>query len=156
MQPFLLAILFWLLTPARLRAAETIDPAGNATDTVDLRPSLFTVESRPATARQPPHLLGLHGGRALEFAVAKRQGHGTRLSVEFLNWAANQACGENEDGGFFSDLWKGFAAYGICCEDDMPYRANVRSSQPPSAARWPTPRPGWPSGCGCTGSRNGT
>src|SRR5262245_20052750 len=37
---------------------------------------------------------------ALEFAIAKRQGHTPRLSVEFLNWAANKACGNTNDGGF--------------------------------------------------------
>ena len=71
---------------------------------------------------------------ALEFAVAKRQGHCPRLSVEFLNWAANQAGGDTADGGFFSDLWKGFAAYGVCEEDDMPYQARFDPAQPPGAA----------------------
>src|SRR5689334_8337835 len=45
---------------------------------------------------------------ALEFAIAQRQGRTPRLSVEFLNWAANKTCGEDEDGGFFSDLWNGY------------------------------------------------
>jgi len=71
---------------------------------------------------------------ALEFAVAKRQGHTPRLSVEFLNWAANEACGDTEDGGFFSDLWKGFAAYGLCAEADMPYESKLDPSRQPSAA----------------------
>ena len=70
---------------------------------------------------------------ALEFAVAKRQGHSPRLSVEFLNWAANKACGDTADGGFFSDLWKGFAAYGICAEEEMPYQSKLDPAQFPSA-----------------------
>src|SRR5262249_42742633 len=65
---------------------------------------------------------------AIEFAAAKRQGHGTRLSVEFLNWAANKACGDSQDGGFFSDLWKGFATYGICSENELPYQAEFKPS----------------------------
>jgi len=68
----------------------------------------------------------------LEFAVAKRQGHATRLSVEFLNWAANRSCGDSEDGGFFSDLWKGFAAYGICAESEMPYAAKLDPTNQPA------------------------
>jgi len=70
---------------------------------------------------------------ALEFAIIKRQGHSARLSVEFLNWASNKACGDKEDGGFFSDLWKGFAAYGICTETDMPYQATFDAGRLPSA-----------------------
>src|SRR5512138_2657537 len=71
---------------------------------------------------------------ALEFAVAKRQGHTPRLSVEFLNWAANKTCGDKEDGGFFSDLWKGFAEYGICTEADMPYESALQRGRQPGAA----------------------
>jgi len=69
---------------------------------------------------------------ALEFAVAKRQGHTPRLSVEFLNWAANKECGNDEDGGFFSDLWKAFDVYGICLEQTLPYRAEFDPSLAPS------------------------
>jgi len=71
---------------------------------------------------------------ALEEAVARRQGHCPRLSVEFLNWAANTVCGDSDDGAFFSDLWKGFAAHGICAEADMPYAATLDPAQAPSAA----------------------
>jgi hypothetical protein len=46
------------------------------------------------------------------------------LSVEYLNWASNQAVQHAVDGGFFSDLWKGFAGYGICPEQEMPYQAH--------------------------------
>ena len=84
-------------------------------------------------ARGPADLLGLHAGRRVEFALAKRQGHGTRLSVEFLNWAANQTCGDTRDGGFFSDLWKGFTASGICRAEAFPYRTKFEPSSPPPA-----------------------
>ena len=69
---------------------------------------------------------------ALEFAVAKRQGHSTRLSVEFLNWAANKAGGDTADGGFFSDLWNGFVAHGICTEETMPYVPKFDPAAQPS------------------------
>lgn len=59
---------------------------------------------------------------ALELAVARQQHHGERFSVEFLNWGANRVVGHDKDGGFFSDLWKAFAAYGICSEEAMTYR----------------------------------
>ena len=60
---------------------------------------------------------------SLEYALALKQGTGVRLSVEYLNWAANQATGKNQDGGFFSDLWRGFEIYGVCPEREMPYQA---------------------------------
>lgn len=69
---------------------------------------------------------------ALEFAAANKQRHGERFSVEFLNWAANRVAGEDVDGGFFSDLWKAFATYGVCTEKAMPYRAEFDPSVAPS------------------------
>ena len=115
-----------------------------------------TTNSEPLTPAIPPHAdlrpvlerFGLsprlQGGRptcsvftvvgALEFAIAKREGQSPRLSVEFLNWASNKACGDSQDGGFFSDLWKGFAAYGICPETEMAYEAKFESTREPSAA----------------------
>ena len=69
---------------------------------------------------------------ALEFALAKKQLHAGRLSVEFLNWASNRATREQEDGSFFSDLWRGFQLYGVCDEDDMPYAAKFEASLHPS------------------------
>jgi len=69
---------------------------------------------------------------AIEYAVASRQRRATRLSVEFLNWASNQATKTHEDGGFFSDLWKGYAAYGVCPEEDLPYLDHFDPNLQPS------------------------
>src|SRR5665647_1293854 len=106
-------------TEAAIPLAEARVPGPSAA--VDLRPILdeFGVAARQQGRRPTCSVFTIVG--ALEFAVAKRQGHTPRLSVEFLNWAANKACGEMEDGGYFSDLWKGFADYGLCAETDMPY-----------------------------------
>ena len=60
---------------------------------------------------------------ALEFALARQHGETPRLSVEFLNWAANATGPDDQDGGFFSDLWKGYATHGICTEKELPYEA---------------------------------
>jgi hypothetical protein len=68
---------------------------------------------------------------ALEFAVARKEGRTPRLSVEFLNWAANQVRGRQQDGGFFSDLWNGFSRYGICAADGLPYRPTFDPSNAP-------------------------
>lgn len=69
---------------------------------------------------------------ALEYAVAKKQGRGLALSVEFLNWAAHQAVGRTADGGFFSELWKGFQTYGLCPEEDWPYQPQFDPTLQPS------------------------
>src|ERR1044071_7862950 len=50
---------------------------------------------------------------ALEFALSTPKAQTTRLSVEFLNWAAHKATGRTADGGFFSEIWKGYETYGI-------------------------------------------
>jgi C1A family cysteine protease len=72
---------------------------------------------------------------ALEYAVAAANHHGTRLSVEFLNWAGHRANDRHEDGGFFSELWKGYEQYGICPEADLPYRETFADDlQPESRA----------------------
>jgi hypothetical protein len=60
---------------------------------------------------------------AIEFAAASKGHRGPPLSVEYLNWASNRASRTREDGSFFSDLWRGFVAHGICPEKDMPYQA---------------------------------
>ena len=100
---------------------------------VDLRPAFdrFGLAPRRQGARPTCSVFTVAG--ALEFALARQQGHSPRLSVEFLNWAACRARGETNDGGFFSDLWKGFAAYGICSEAQMPYEAKFDAAREPGA-----------------------
>lgn len=112
-------------------------------------PSVIAHADGPASIDLRPKFAGfgltprVQGGRgtcsvfavtqALEFAVARTKGDGERLSEEFLNWASNQAVGEPADGGFFSDLWKGFERFGVCAESAMPYREKFEPDAPPSA-----------------------
>ncbi len=100
---------------------------------VDLRPKFARWELPPRQQGRRPTCSVFTVVGALEYAVASKEGNGIRLSVEFLNWAANQATRQTKDGGFFSDLWKGFAGYGICAEDDMPYRTKFDPAQGPNA-----------------------
>lgn len=101
---------------------------------VDLRPILERFNLGPRVQGARPTCSVFTVTTALEFAAAKRQGQTPRLSVEFLNWASNKTCGNSQDGGFFSDMWKGFAAYGICSETNMAYEANFQANHEPSAA----------------------
>lgn len=41
---------------------------------------------------------------------------------------------EAEDGAFFSDLWKGFTARGICSEAELPYQKKLDTNQSPNTA----------------------
>lgn len=74
---------------------------------------------------------------ALEFAIAKKTDKPAPLSVEYLNWAANQVIHyNNTNGQFFHNLIKGYQDYGICREDLMPYRMdNDPTYEPSSEAR---------------------
>jgi len=74
---------------------------------------------------------------ALEFAMAKKLDKPVMLSVEYLNWTANQVIHyNNTNGQFFHNLIKGYEEYGICREDLMPYRMeNDPEYQPSSEAR---------------------
>ena len=101
---------------------------------VDLRPAFREWKLSPRRQGARPTCSAFTVAGALEYAAAKCQGHGTRLSVEFLNWAANQVRGDTNDGGFFSDLWRGYAAYGIAVEKEMPYQAQFDPTRSPSAA----------------------
>lgn len=102
-------------------------------EAIDLRPEFKSLGlDRRQQGKRPTCSVFTVAG-AIEFAVAKRQGHCPRLSVEFLNWAANTVCGDAEDGAFFSDLWKGYAAHGICLEEDMPYAAALDPAGLPTA-----------------------
>jgi hypothetical protein len=107
-------------------------PPANTLSNIDLRPA-FTNWGLP---------LRLQGGRgtcsvftmagALEYALARDPKQGTPLSIEFLNWASNQATKNSQDGGFFSDLWTGFVAYGVCPEADLPYQNSFNPSLRPA------------------------
>lgn len=117
--------------PAAVAAGDAAakEPAG-----VDLRPRFekWGLPSRPQGGRPTCSVIVVAG--ALEFAIARQEGKATRLSPEFLNWAANRIGGGQQDGGNFADLWKGFVAHGICTEGRMPYRARFEPEQPPDAA----------------------
>lgn len=112
-----------------LLAAETYaqSPDGPEADksttatTVDLRGELERMKLPPRAQgdRNTCSVFAIVG--AMEYALAVSDGHGGRLSIEYLNWASNRVVGKAEDGSFFSDLWKGFTRYGACPESDMPY-----------------------------------
>lgn len=104
------------------------------TSFIDLRPLLekWGLERRRQGARGTCSVFTVVG--ALEYALAQTQGVGTRLSVEFLNWAGHRAANRSADGGFFSELWDGYAAYGVCPEEALPYRSEYDPGLEPEPA----------------------
>ncbi len=121
--------LFTLGLHASLSSATPQESAGPATANrappaeIDLRPMFeqWGLAVRPQGPRGTCSVFTVTG--ALEFARARRHGDGVPLSVEYLNWASNDAIHDATDGGFFSDLWKGFEAHGVCPDSDQPYAA---------------------------------
>ena len=129
------SVLFPAWSPHAAALETNHTPARPAVSTVDLRPifSNWGLDARRQEGRGTCSVITLVG--AMEFALAYKQRHSARLSVEFLNWASNDAIGENEDGGFFSDLWKGYLKHGICPEADLPYQPKFDPKlKPPPAA----------------------
>jgi hypothetical protein len=122
-----------LLTPA-VHAQVTATLATNLPSAVDLRPAFtnWGLPLRQQGGRGTCSVFTLAG--ALEYALARASGTGTVLSVEFLNWASNDAIGSPADGGFFSDLWRGFAQHGICPEADWPYAPAYDADRRPTAS----------------------
>lgn len=118
------------------RSYSGAEPNGAVTaDTgVDLRPVFreLGLSTRAQGARGTCSVFTVT--RAIEYALGKQQCRESRLSIEFLNWASNRAIRERRDGGFFSDLWKGFERYGICNEEEMSYTADFDSDSRPSYA----------------------
>jgi len=106
--------------------------SGTAVTSIDLRPAFekWGLGSRVQGKRNTCSVFAVVG--ALEYAVASKEDRGTRLSVEFLNWASNQALHDTHDGSFFSDLWQGFTIYGVCPEPDMPYQDTFDVERAPS------------------------
>ncbi len=114
-------------------ATESVQAEKPLPASVDLRPQFekLGLSPRQQGRRGTCSVFTVTG--ALEYALAKRRG--VRLSVEFLNWAGHKAVNRNADGGFFSELWKGYEVYGICPEADLPYRSEFENAlQPPPAS----------------------
>jgi len=123
-----------VMTVAFSAPSSAAEPGAIATaGSVDLRSNLKRWDLAPGAqkGRGTCSVFAITG--AIEFALAEHEHRGTRLSVEFLNWASNRSIHRREDGGFFSDLWKGFERYGICPEADMPYVSEFDPDLRPSA-----------------------
>lgn len=100
---------------------------------VDLRPRLIELglPPRPQGARGTCSIFTTC--EAIEFAMAVRDGKATRLSPEYLNWAASQVVGRPSDGNYFHNALAGFEKHGICSERRMPYQKALDPNAAPSS-----------------------
>jgi hypothetical protein len=129
-----LLLIFFLLAAALFPLPGSPGQTAALRPAVDLRPALEASGLTPLVQGKRGTCSVFVMTQALEFALAGREGRGRRFSAEFLNWASNRATNDREDGGFFSELWKGFAAYGICLESEMPYADAFDPGAEPSPA----------------------
>ena len=122
--------------PPASSAPPAPDEPGTAApvDSIDLRPVLqkWGLPPRAQGDRGTCSVFTITG--AIEYALAEKGQPTPRLSVEFLNWGSNRTIKEFKDGGFFSDLWRGLETYGICPEEDMPYKKEFDPELQPSPA----------------------
>lgn len=99
--------------------------------TTDLRPVMKEWDLGPRSQGRRPTCSVFTFTGGLEFALSKARQKGARLSVDYVNWAANQERKQPRDGGFFSDMWKGFARHGVCREEEMPYGKKFDAERKP-------------------------
>ena len=106
--------------------------AGAWTVDADLRPEFKKWGLEPARQGDRGTCSVFTTALALEFAFSRYMEKGIHLSVEYLNWAANQATKHQTDGQFFHDCLAGFGKFGVCYAADMPYAAKFDPNLAPS------------------------
>jgi hypothetical protein len=115
-------------------AAEDADEVSVALpSSVDLRPKLekWGLAQRKQGGRGTCSVFTVV--EAVEFACAAESDKGSPLSVEFANWAANEATGRGDDGDFFHNIIRGIKKHGICREASMPYAADYAPDKKPES-----------------------
>ncbi|MGA7701717.1 MAG: C1 family peptidase [Thermoguttaceae bacterium] len=122
----------WADEPSKAKTSPAAGKKPDERQSVDLRPLFqqWKLDARSQGGRGTCSVFALNA--VIEYAVATKQQRGTRLSVEFLNWASNATAGAATDGGCFSKLWAGCAAHAVCPEADMPYADNFDPARKPN------------------------
>lgn len=133
----------WILVPLALaacrRPADVALPPERAPaglvhelpSAVDLRPRFVELGLAPRAQGGRPTCSIFTATEALEFACSRASNRGVRLSVEYVNWAANAATGRNDDGDFFHNALTGFERFGACSEALLPYAGEFDASRTP-------------------------
>jgi WD40 repeat protein len=109
-----------------------VGPLRSVAESVDLRPELKRLGLRPRRQGQRGTCSVFVTAGTFEFALSRVLGRSAPVSVEYLNWAANQAVNHQHDGQFFHNVEKGIANFGFCEESLMPYQPTFNPSLRPS------------------------
>lgn len=107
--------------------------SGSWERTADLRAEFQEYSLTPRLQGSRPTCSVFTTVGALEFGITRKLGKPTPLSVEFLNWASNQAAGDDLDGSFFASCLDGVRKYGICDDPTMPYLAHFDPKSKPAS-----------------------
>jgi hypothetical protein len=105
---------------------------GTWTTSADLRPEFTQRGLVPVRQGDRGTCSVFTTNSALELAFSRYLGRSVHLSVEYLNWAANQVTGHPTDGQFFHNCLAGFNKYGVCIAANMPYVSKFDASLAPS------------------------
>lgn len=121
-----------VLLTAMAGAAQDSRPTQVYPRAIDLRPWLDISGIGPRHQGHRPTCSVFAVTSALEAAVARIDGAGVRLSVEYLNWAGNAATGRDDDGDFFHFILAGFEKYGAVVDADWTYGKEFSKDAAPS------------------------
>lgn len=121
-----------VLLTAMAGAAQDSRPTRVYPRAIDLRPWLDASGIGPRHQGHRPTCSVFAVTSALEAAVARIDGAGARLSVEYLNWAGNAATGRDDDGDFFHFILAGFEKYGAVVDADWAYGKEFAKDAAPS------------------------
>jgi hypothetical protein len=119
----------------RWRAAPRIQvsfrPSATLAPTVDLRPEIarFGLAVKDQGDRGTCSVFATTF--LIEYQAARTGGTmGLDLSEEYLNWAKNRANHTDVDGGKFTDILRGYQAFGMVPMRDMPNRPTFQAAHP--------------------------
>ena len=105
---------------------------GPKTNTTDLQPEFERLKLTPRSQGSRGTCSVLVVTEAFEYAVSKAANKTLRLSPEYVNWAAGQACGQSQDGAYFHQAIDGVTTYGLCLESTLPYKNTYDPNWSPS------------------------
>ncbi len=130
----LLVLSSWLLAGLAMAQPDLrLPPHGHLPVRVDLMPDLERLEltARVQGNRDTCSIFAVTG--VAEFELG-RESHRrpSRLSEEFLIWAANKASGMTGDQAMFYKAVHGLNVLGICSDELMPYKSSSDATRRPS------------------------
>lgn len=97
---------------------------------VDLRPTIknHALQVKNQGSRNTCSVFAVNFCHEYLWATQKNFGMGADFSEEYLNYVKNVACNIKKDGGFFSQIDKGYQAWGVYMTGLVPYKSSYDSN----------------------------